>query len=128
MNRDADVFAACAFVFCAALGFIFVSIEPAKRSLPRYLPVERAWTWGTEDEARKEHGVKVTMDYYGRTGAGLAAGLAGGLLAWLVVAGLRRGRGPSEGGAAIAWELAALGVGLAVFLLGLFAAKGIWRF
>lgn len=128
MRRDADVFAACAFVFCASLGFVFVSIEPAKRSLPRYLPVERAWTWGTADEARKDHGAEVTIDWYGRSAAGLAAGALGGLAAWLAVAALRRGKEPASGGAAVAWELAALGLGLAVFLLGLFAAKGVWRF
>ncbi|MEK7866175.1 MAG: hypothetical protein AAB434_05785 [Planctomycetota bacterium] len=128
MKRDADVLAACAFVFCTALGFVFASIEPAKRSLPRYLPIEGTWCWGTEDDARKEHGAEVTIDWYGRSAAGLGSGLVGGLLAWLLVAALRQGKEPSAGGAAVAWELAALGLGLAVFLLGLFAAKGIWRF
>lgn len=128
MRRDADVVAACAFVFCTALGFVFASIEPSARALPRYLPVERTWTWGTADEAKKDHGAAVTIDWYGRSAVGLAAGFLGGLVAWGAVAAMRRGKEPSPGVSAIAWELAALGTSLAVFLLALFAAKGIWRF
>ncbi len=122
-----DAHAAAAFLFCFAIGFVFVSIDPAKRSLPRYLPGERTWMWGTADDARREAGAEVTIDWYARSAVGFAAGLVGGLLAWLLATAVSLGK-QAPPGSAMAWQLAALGLGMAIFLMALFAAKGIWRF